>query len=707
MKKFIRKIAAVGAGVAMVGSTLGGAMAADLGDLPEPFVASGMYDSTAFVVGSAAGTNDDAARTTLTNYFDQSIDTEAGAITSSSDMEKLYFGENLSQEFSLTMDDGDIADLWDDSVDFRGEAIETHEELVVPTSSGGSSDADVVYIATSGIAGEEELSLDAVLYTSGANTSWGYRYVFDENVEDNISTDHEFKINYLGKEIRISDTTASTNAITITTGTQASVGQDSTLDAGNGHTIHVGTIFETKVEVWVDSESPKFLDEGDEETFNIGSDTVEVKIDDIGYTDDVESRTALITYGEDISTTVKDGDPVQVEMGELDVDDKASDAVWNWDILVTTDEYFNNSDYIGIEYNQKISKYDDDPLPVKSGEYFATPYSYITLDFEVPEMTYQEYTFEFDDSYTINATIDEAVLLITAVGRSGENDGLDVIGTDTDQVAVNNSGYMYYMDNDGDWQGGGFANSTTFGSGLGLEPSSDTTKYVAFYNETGSLEINGSSPRAYMVIEDVESGDENAYTGTYFQSNMTISSAKLGATQGTAEAGDLFYSRVVTPALSSATVTEVQSWDDGGLLSMYGMKVTGSNAAEDIKSAIENDELYFWVPEDEAYGEITFNVRASGSAADPVLTTESGASSYTNLILVGGPCVNSLTAEYMGVSYPACGAASTIEENTAVVKMVEMDSKMALIVAGWAKADTARAATTVAAEGLTGDSMVV
>jgi hypothetical protein len=711
MKKFIRKVAALGAGSAMLVGTLGGALAAGetLADLPEPFIAGGVYADVAMVVGADAGSNDDAARTTVKGYFDDFATGEGvGAITSSSDTEKLYFGENLTQEFSASLDDGDLDGLWDDGIDFRGESIETHEEIVIPAYT---AEVDTVYVATSGLTGEEELSLTPALYTTGANTSWGYRYVFDETIEDNITTDHEFKIDFLGMEIRISDTTASTNTVVITTGTQASMKQDTTVDSGNGHTIHIGTIFETKVEVWVDDLSPKFLDEGDEETFTIGSDQIEVKVDDIGYTDDVESRTALVTYGEDISTTVKDGDPVQTELGMPDVDDKSSNAVWGWDIFVSTDEHFNNTDFIGIEYNQKVSKHDDDPLPVLGGEFYATPYNYITLDFEIPEQAYQEYAFEFDDSYTIDnatSTIDEAVLLITAVGRSGENDGLDMAGTDTDMVAVNASGHVWVMDNDGDWQGRGIANSTTIGTGLSIEPSSDSTKYITFYNTSGDVVDGTANTIAYVDIEDVESGDENAYTGTYLRANMTIASAKLGATQGTAEAGDLYYYRVVTPGLATAALTEIQSWDDGALMTMYGMKVTGSSGDEDIKSAVENDEIYLWVPEDEAYGEITFNIRTTGSAVEPVLTSESGASAYDNVILVGGPCVNSLTAEYMGLTYPACESASTIPENQAIIKLVEMNGKSALIVAGWEQADTQRAASKLSEGGLDAtDSIIV
>jgi hypothetical protein len=685
----------------MLGSTLGGAVAVSMDDMSGTFGVA----NTAYVVGSDAGNNDDSARDVLANYFGGFVDTESGAVVASSDVERLYFGENLTQEFSailddgdFTLDDGDVDSLWDDGVDFRGSNYETHEQIMVSSDS-------VAWITTSGLTAEEELGSNPALYTNGGNTSWGYRYVFDETMTSNISTDHEFKLDFLGKELRISDVAVTGNHVTFTTGTQASVGQSESLSVDE-HTINIGTIFSTKVEVSVDGESPKFLDEGDEETFNIGSDQVEIKIDDIGYAEDVESRTVLITYGEDISTTVGTGDAVQTELGMPDVDDKSGDAVWNWDIDVTTNDIFTNTDYIGIEWNQKVNKHNDDPLPLGAGENFATPYGYATLDFDVVDQDYVEYTFEFESTKTINSSIDEDVLIITAVGRSGENDGLDIAGTDTDQVLVNASGYVYYYDGDGDWQGGGWANTTTVGTGLSFEPSTDTTKYITFYGVSGAI-LNGSSAVAYMDVEDVESGDENSYTGSYFRSNMTIGSEKLGATQGTAEAGDLYYYRFVNPELAAATLTEVQSWDEGALLSAYGIKVTGSDGSDDIKDAIESDELFFWLPEDEVYAELSFNVRSTATEYEPILVADASAASYDNLILVGGPCVNTLTADYLGLPVNSCEADSGIALDKAIIQLVEKEGKTALIVAGYEQVDTLRAANAVAAGGLTGETPLI
>jgi len=56
-----------------------------------------------------------------------------------------------------------------------------------------------------------------------------------------------------------------------------------------------------------------------------------------------------------------------------------------------------------------------------------------------------------------------------------------------------------------------------------------------------------------------------------------------------------------------------------------------------------------------------------------------------NAIIVGHPCgSNRMTAEVLGLSYPACGDASTIPENKAVIRLIQHDNgKISLVVMGW------------------------
>src|SRR3989338_11262765 len=59
LKKSIKKMAAIGTGVAMLGATITGAMALDLAEYPAPFVKNGVYDAAnAIIVGARAAASD-------------------------------------------------------------------------------------------------------------------------------------------------------------------------------------------------------------------------------------------------------------------------------------------------------------------------------------------------------------------------------------------------------------------------------------------------------------------------------------------------------------------------------------------------------------------------------------------------------------------------------------------------------------------------
>jgi hypothetical protein len=69
-----------------------------------------------------------------------------------------------------------------------------------------------------------------------------------------------------------------------------------------------------------------------------------------------------------------------------------------------------------------------------------------------------------------------------------------------------------------------------------------------------------------------------------------------------------------------------------------------------------------------------------------------------NLVVVGGPCVNREAAAALNVTFPACGAASTIPENAAMIKVVSdypATGKYTVVVAGWEKENTRTACAAV------------
>lgn len=79
------------------------------------------------------------------------------------------------------------------------------------------------------------------------------------------------------------------------------------------------------------------------------------------------------------------------------------------------------------------------------------------------------------------------------------------------------------------------------------------------------------------------------------------------------------------------------------------------------------------------------------------LDSEIGAAEKAkNIISVGGSCVNSITAEALGLTYPTCGADSTIPEDKALISVVDdafTADKVVVVVAGWEATNTRTAST--------------
>lgn len=140
--------------------------------------------------------------------------------------------------------------------------------------------------------------------------------------------------------------------------------------------------------------------------------------------------------------------------------------------------------------------------------------------------------------------------------------------------------------------------------------------------------------------------------------------------------------------------------DDTGIIVLTP---DGNGAGDVFKFKIPAKELAARVSVGKASGTTTtggttVNKVAPITSAVAKLDSEVGtAEKAKDLILVGGPCVNKLTAQALGKTYPACGASSGITPNTALIQVVDdafAKGAQALIVAGW-EADNTRLATSV------------
>jgi hypothetical protein len=687
MKKFIRKVAAVGAGTAMLLGSIGGALASGetLAYLPAPFVVNSAYADVAMVVGADAGTNDNAARTALKTYFDGEATAVAGDVGISDDAysREFYYEVDFNDTtaFGKDIDDEKISTLLDSKVDWGDKSYDVRELINFTTGAEVSTSGNTT--------GLKELGGDPYLTFSAGSVSYLYKFddAFNESdtSSQNLSTSTPLEFGFLGKDIEITDISTTENTITIKLSDDYPFreGESQTV---NGDTFTVGSIFETSVEV----------------TF--GDNTV--KVDTIGYnSNNPDLSKVILNIGSKVTDTVSDG-----EVFELFEDyDPDNDAPWEWEIDTKGGNMIR---HLGITLrlaadDLDITDSDANPDPIAVGESLVLPNDYIAISFDsTTDTSYCKMTIENKEDYDLNTSAsggsngDNSNVFIFS---GSENNCFAIGGTDTDRVYAkgNNNNVthqwdLWYDDSEG------IKKNYTGGSTFNIDWD-DTIMAVSFVNDTGYGAGGTSGSGQYIKIARDSNADTTKTQHIFL--NVTSGFEEFGTTDDY-DSGkyEVFYAADNTTSTPSVDF----SGRDYRVIDIYGVIIgdEGSNVEDDLDA----DRVVISVPNNRAQAVVSIAAGSQvigGAVVEAALTTESGAAGYNNLILVGGPCVNSLTADYLGVPYKSCEGASGITENKGLVKLVEKSGKTALIVAGWEKEHTKKAADAVAAGGLTGTEYIV
>ena len=216
------------------------------------------------------------------------------------------------------------------------------------------------------------------------------------------------------------------------------------------------------------------------------------------------------------------------------------------------------------------------------------------------------------------------------------------------------------------------------------------------------MNVTIGGPTLIHTITVGKSGSQNiniSYFNKTAPGTSTAPEFKLGATAASAESGEV---AVVTHGSTRNAGKQSQEVvDDSGILvqptATYGAadKVVFKIPFKDLKVKVYFGELGAAV----AGETITYDSYPSipiTSAVAKLDTEVTATEKAKNLITVGGPCVNRITAEAMGLTYPACGAASTIPEDKALIKIIDdvfTTGKVVIVVAGWSASDTRTAAS--------------
>ncbi|MBI4010157.1 MAG: S-layer protein [Candidatus Aenigmarchaeota archaeon] len=250
--------------------------------------------------------------------------------------------------------------------------------------------------------------------------------------------------------------------------------------------------------------------------------------------------------------------------------------------------------------------------------------------------------------------------------------------------------------------------NTTDTDGNGRNGDNVTYSYRLSYGGSGEksdwrLNVTVSA-RYSSVIGNVTIGDpgnfnlELAFQNKTKWDTQTFPEIRLGGTAASAESTDV-NSTQETSRIRGIGKQSKDVIDDNGLVVVTP---DANSAGDKVQILVASRELTARMSVGKVGGEAptvgTTNKIAPITSAVAKLDTEVGsAEKAKNLVLVGGPCVNKLTAEALGKTYPACGASSGITQDTALIQAVDgafATGKVALVVAGW-ESDNTRLATSV------------
>lgn len=702
LKGKIKVAAAAMAGSLMLGATMAGAMAADLGALPAPFVVSNDLAGQ-IVVGANAAVPDVIASAQLAAAFGEYLVSASGGAGSTGTgykLEDMALNSVVSTGLGKqTFTDTDIAKLLDTEISFRGETYDVQEQIIL----GAAYPVLVTGVDTSTMSGVQDgdtygTDVGGKVYATVTEGSIKYHYVFDDTLNATASStfvdsDHPLEIKVLGQSLKVTDVDQSANKITVQLGTAAILGEGGTATV-SGYTTTVDTIGSGSVSLSISGSGcsdSDFVSEADTWDTNCGD--IKIFVEDILYVDaGSASNKVKLRIGDETTKTYQDGDAY---IGEDD-----DDPIWVWDISTSGGVI----SYVGVEYKPDVNSMDDDPITM--GGQIAFPNDYVVLKLDSYNTDSRGvFEFKFDssediyaagtDSSPIAALDNKPVLYVTGPADDSFSDG-----TNEAQKLAFSQGvvggweqfYIAYWDEDNNkWVNGTQLNSTAAEEDTGWDLKHQDTTYNIYVSASGddyniSLQ-DGSLDAIAMYPHDDTTGFDY-----------------LGTTDNDADSAEL--------KIGGASVGTVKS----DIMTHFGSIVKNPDSNGD------SDKVIIHVPDEQvkAYvylgapgattvtGDVSYTY--SGLNAEvAVLDSEADTSGATPLVIVGGPYANALAASLIGTNDADIetyfGYDATAGSGKGIVKLYDSGdtpwSVQAMVVAGWAAKDT-RAAAYILGQYLTG-----
>ncbi len=714
LKRAIKKIATIGIGAAMLGATMTSALAFDLAEYPAPFIVDGVWDdSNAIIVGAAAASSDTLGAVDIAArmQFDakKAVSTAGGTLTAVGGVtEDIPIGLGIanSTTFALDweLDDADISSFQDTSINFQGADYNVHDELVLQRYSTASPSIE------SSLTSDED-DYESNVFMEVSSGAIRYYYVFDEGIIPNNATSTDpLKIKFLGKTLKITDVDSDTK-FTAYVGNEyfMKVGDSVTIDNKKITLENVGSGGSIVIDVDGTLET---IPASTAETVN----GIEIVNDETFYEDTKSERTAHLIIGEDAQGTYKDGDAY---IGE---DENEPDWVWIVSgIHVTSDTSTSiTQDTTGISESGPVigikndfTKDDAGDNPAGIGECYDLPNNYASICLDSLTISDEDYltlTIEYADgedtskskysggktsakTIKISAPGNERFVIPANIANFVQNGTVNDNDVKTSKIWLQAGDsceevYMYYYDAD----------------------KNPTMQYIGKYNSTSSdniLRLNYKDTKddnVYLKLTNKTTGEWNITVDVIGDSTDELPNGvddldiifecssgwvSLGGTVNEEESDELTW--------KGSTYKQIGNKDEDHR-TRYGIII------KDPKSNGASDKVVLEIPGDQVQANVVVKGQATtvtGGAVtyqstkidvNPMLDKEITDPTAHNLILVGGPCVNTLTESLSGLTCDAWPYGS----GEALIKLVNNGEKVAMIVAGTDAIDTRMACKVLA-----------
>jgi hypothetical protein len=817
IRKAVKKIAALGTGVTLLGATMFGAAAADLSDYPSPlFVKNGTFDGV-IVVGNAAASSDvigsvDIATTlqassvsktaVSTSGKSATVTVEGDAVKIAKSTDPLNYDQQLNTPIS-TLTASDLDSLAEGSIRNNKGTFKYNQYITMPTSASVVYDKDpdrddpafylkipstsVVYeyrvtfptaLKSDVDANSKLKDLDSkkitllgkeytimnTLVTGAAGGQTLYMELLSGAIEDTLEeyTSKTYTFNGVDYEVELvglSDSGSVHVIMKVNGEVSDKLGEGQTYKLSDGTEIGVKSIFITDPA----RKSPSFaefylgaskivLEESSNSDWAglAGTDTVEYKADD---------TYAVVDFTGTDSTTAISG---TVEISEIGISWTTSE-----DFFVPVGEALSGQLESDVKGNLFAENIDFKFAGVESAaadEIKLNPSS-TKLRMTVNTKTSDSFTYDAMYAYDNGARAyelgtDATKKIVGTAATAGDVDvdlrekvwlssdkyshliEIDRVESDkvrfknvasgaTQEVTVASGGAIGSLILDGKEYKFSHDGTGTVKFETGKDGSNDLNALGTDYHQTGvntlttgvvagdalfytkeeaRVLLSGPVTATTTTIEiyEKELSDNNAVTDYDEGISIPVSAETFVIGSGNDKI-EVTSDPTVVPSNAVAGYVAVETWDSKDSwqtgTTMYGTsfeqatdnegKITLQYPKEEVSFAVYATSGVTKVSEaatgadGEAVTE-TVNPIAVGTAK---LDTEISSVSAQNMIVVGGPCANSVAAQLMGNPDPCYEG---FEEGKAIIKLYENGGKVAMLVAGATALDTRRASRVLA-----------